>query len=161
MNVLEGELARGETGVACRIGRYRLPIPDAILAAEPALARTVGRTVAVGIRPEAISVGMGDDGGLRGTVVVSEELGSEVISHVEVDAKSVRDEAIVEGLPDDATSASGAATRTAAPGKTVVVARLPPEADYRRGTSLSLAFDPHKLHFFDLNSGETLRARSL
>ncbi len=161
MNVLEGELARGEAGVDCRIGQYRVPIPEAILAAEPALARSVGRTVAVGIRPEAISVAMGEDGGLRGTVVVSEELGSEVISHIEAEAKSVRDEAIVEGLPDDATSASGAATRTPEPGNAVIVARLPPEADYRRGTSLALAFDSRKLHFFDLDTGKTLRAGPL
>ncbi len=161
MNVLEGELARGEAGLDCRIGQYSVPIPEAILATEPALARSIGRTVAVGIRPEAITIGTGDDGGLRGTVVVSEELGSEVISHIEVEAKLVRDEAIVEGLPDDATSASGAATRTPDPGKAVIVARLPPEADYRRGTSLSLAFDPPKLHFFDVGTGETLRARSL
>ena len=91
------------------IGRYRVPIPEAILAEEPALARSIGRTVAVGIRPEAISVAHGRRRRLRGTVVVSEELGSEVISHVEVEATPVRDEAIVEGLTDDVSP--GAAPR--------------------------------------------------
>ena len=157
MNVLEGELSRGDGGADCRIGPYRLPIPETILAAEPALARSIGRTVAVGIRPEAISVTPADNGGLRGTVVVSEELGSEVISHVEVDAQSVRDEAIVEGMPDEASTGSGAAVRAPDTGKAVIVARLPAEADYRRGTSVSLAFEPHKLHFFDPDSGATLR----
>jgi multiple sugar transport system ATP-binding protein len=160
MNVLEGELSRGEGGAECRIGPYRLPIPEAILVADPALARSIGRTVAVGIRPEAIAVTPGDNGGLRGTVIVSEELGSEVISHVEVEAKSVRDEAIVEGLSDEASSGSGAAARAPDDGKSVVVARLPAEADYRRGTSVSLEFAPHRLHFFDPESGETLRSTS-
>ncbi len=158
MNVLEGELARGDGGADCRIGPYRLPIPETILAAEPALARSIGRTVAVGIRPEAIAVTPGGNGGLPGTVIVSEELGSEVMSHVEVDAKSVRDEAIVEGLPDEAPSASGAAARAPEDGKSVIVARLPAEADYRRGTSVSLEFEAHKLHFFDPETGETLRS---
>jgi ABC-type sugar transport system ATPase subunit len=78
-----------------------------VIAVEPALAQSVGRTVAVGIRPEAISVIPGGQDGLRGAVVVSEELGSEVISHIEVSATSVRDEAIVEGLPEG-TSAGAA-----------------------------------------------------
>jgi multiple sugar transport system ATP-binding protein len=158
MNVLEGELSRGDGGADCRIGPYRFPIPETILAADPALARSIGRKVAVGLRPEAIAVTPGDDGGLPGTVIVSEELGSEVISHVEIEAKSVRDEAIVEGLSGEASSASGAAVRTPEDGKAVIVARLPAEADYRRGTSVSLEFEPHKLHFFDPQSGETLRS---
>jgi multiple sugar transport system ATP-binding protein len=158
MNVLEGELTRSDGGTDCRIGTYRLPVPEATLAAEPALARSLGRAVAVGIRPEAIRVTPGNNGGLIGTVIVSEELGSEVISHVEVDAKSVRDEAIVEGLSDEASSAGGAAVTTPEAGKAVVVARLPAEADYRRGTSVSLEFEPHKLHFFDPETGETLRS---
>ena len=138
MNVLEGELTRGDGGVDCRIGPYRVPIPDKILAAEPALARSIGRTVAVGIRPEAISVVSGDGhGGLRGTVVVSEELGSEVISHVEVEAKSVRDEAIVEGLPTMPPTEAAPRPGGRPERKTVIVARLPAEADYRRGTPLA------------------------
>jgi multiple sugar transport system ATP-binding protein len=159
MNVVEGRLRQGESGIECHVGDYRIAIPDQIIAAEPALVQSVGRTVAVGIRPEAISVVPGGQDGLRGAVVVSEELGSEVISHVEVSATSVRDEAIVEGLPEGTPAGAAPAAGGDRKGKAVIVARLPPEAGFRRGTSVSLVFDPKKLHFFDLGDGRTLRAR--
>jgi multiple sugar transport system ATP-binding protein len=159
MNVLEGELTRDDGRINCRIGTYPVPIPDEIIASEPDLAQAIGRTVAVGIRPEAISVTPGDGPGLHGKVVVSEELGSEVISHIEVEATSIRDEAIVEGLTNDAPNGMSAETGRTQAGTTVIVARLPPEADFRRGTPLSLEFDPHKLHFFDLDTGNALRTR--
>ena len=159
MNVVEGELGRGDGGIDCRIGPYRVRIPDHILAEEPTLARSIGRTVAVGIRPESISIATAEQHGLHGTVVVSEELGSEVISHVEVEATSIRDEAIVEGLTDDGSAGSAPEPVRIQTGKTVIVARLPAEADFRRGTPLSLMFDANKLHFFDVDSGTTLRTR--
>jgi multiple sugar transport system ATP-binding protein len=159
MNVVEAELSRGEGGVECRIGALCLPIPDRTLTEEPALARAIGRTVAVGIRPEAISVLAPDGGGLAGTVVVSEELGSEVIAHVEVEATPVTDEAVVEGLTDDGAAAIAPEIARAPTGKTVIVARLPAEAEVRRGTRLSLVFDVNKLHFFDIDDGITLRTQ--
>ena len=158
MNVVEGELVRGDGGIDCRIGPYRVRIPDQLLAEEPALARSIGRTVAVGIRPESICIAADEDG-LHGTVVVSEELGSEVISHVEVEATSIRDEAIVEGLTDDGSAGPAPEPVGIQTGKTVIVARLPAEADFRRGTPLSLVFDANKLHFFDVGTGTTLRTR--
>ena len=159
MNVLEGEITRHGGGIDCRIGRYHIPIPDEIIAGEPDLAQAIGQTVAVGIRPEAISVTLGDGPGLHGKVVVSEELGSEVISHVEVEATSIRDDAIVEGLTNDAPNGTTPEAGRTHKDKTVIVARLPPEADFRRGTPLVLAFDANKLHFFDLQSGNALRTR--
>ena len=73
MNVVEGRLSQGTVAsVPCR--RLHIAIPDQIIVERPALARAVGRTVAVGIRPEAVSVVPGGQDGLRGTVVVSEEL---------------------------------------------------------------------------------------
>ena len=157
MNVLEGELIRGDGGIECRLGSHRIPLPDRILDEEPALARAIGRTVAVGIRPEAISVAASDQDGFRGTVVVSEELGSEVISHVEVEATPVRDESVADGLTDDVPAGMTTEIGRARTSKTVIVARLPAEADVRRGTRLSLVFDANKLHFFDVNDGTTLR----
>jgi len=159
MNVVEGELSRGDAGVVCRIGSHSIALPDRLLAAEPALARAIGRTVAVGIRPEAISVATGDDkDALHGTVVVSEELGSEVVAHIEIEATPVSDEAIVEGLTDDVAAGMAPRASSGGAGKTVIVARLDAESHVPRGTSLSLRFDTKKLHFFDRDDGSTLRA---
>jgi multiple sugar transport system ATP-binding protein len=158
MNVVEGELSRGDGGVVCRIGSHLIALPDRLLADEPALARAVGRTVAVGIRPESISVVPDDQSGLHGTVVVSEELGSEVVSHIEIEATAVSDEAIVEGLTDEVVAGMPPRAGTGRAGTTVIVARLDAETDVPRGTSLSLVFDTNKLHFFDRDDGSTLRA---
>ena len=159
MNVVEGELSRGDAGVVCRIGSHSIALPDRLLAAEPALARAIGRTVAVGIRPEAISVATGDDkDALHGTVVVSEELGSEVVAHIEIEATPVSDEAIVEGLTDDVAAGMAPRASSGGAGKTVIVARLDAESHVPRGTSLSLRFDTKKLHFFDRDDGSTLRS---
>ena len=159
MNVVEGELSRSEGSVQCRIGSHQITLPNGLLANEPALARAIGRTVAVGIRPEAISVAPRNQDGLRGVVVVSEELGSEVISHLEVEAKPIKDDAIVEGLNNDVAAGMIPGSRMAQTGRTVLVARLAADADVRRGTSLTLVFDTNKLHFFDLADGTTLRTQ--
>ena len=159
MNVVEGQLTRGDGGIECRIGSYGVPIPDRVLSDQPALAGAIGRTLAVGIRPEAITVAPSDGHGLPGTVVVSEELGSEVISHIEVEATPIRREAVVEGLTGDASAGVGSEIGTAVTRQAVMVARLPAEADVRRGTLLSLVFDANKMHFFDLDDGSALRTR--
>ena len=159
MNIVEGQLTRGEGGIECRIGSYAVPIPDRVLADHPALAGAIGRTLAVGIRPEAITVAPSDRDGLHGTVVVSEELGSEIISHIEVEATPVRREAVVEGLTGDPSARVGSEIGTAVMRQAVIVARLPAETDVRRGTLLSLVFDANKLHFFDLDDGSALRTK--
>ncbi len=159
LNVVEGRLTPVETGIECQIGSYRFPIPARILAEEPSLARSIGKPVAVGIRPEAISVTPNGTGALAGTVVVSEELGSEVISHIEVEATSVEDEAIIDGLPEGAPSPGAASVGDEKHNIAVLIARLAAHANYKRGTPVSIGFETDALHFFDLDGGATLRAR--
>src|SRR5205085_11060154 len=80
-----------------------LPLPPAILSARPALAGYVGRSIAVGIRPEALDEPgrrNGDGGSLRGVVRAIEALGPEQLAHVEVEAKPVLVEDVLEGLVD-------------------------------------------------------------
>ena len=75
-----------------------------MLSARPALAGYAGRSIAVGIRPEALDHAgrtNGDDGGrLRGIVRAVEALGPELLAHVEVDAKPVLVDDVLEGLVD-------------------------------------------------------------
>jgi multiple sugar transport system ATP-binding protein len=156
MNLVEGRLLRGDRGVGCLIGSHTIPVPDRVLADQPTLARAIGQTIAVGIRPEAISADADDGNGLPGTVVVSEELGSEVISHIEVDAVPVQGEAVRHRRAAEVVEAETSVTEPRSV-KTIIIARLPGEAGVTRGTRLSLAFDANKLHFFDLSTGETLR----
>jgi ABC-type sugar transport system ATPase subunit len=157
MNVVEGRLERHDGTTECRIGSYVLQLPQEVLARRPALARATGRPVAVGIRPEALVTAAGDEDGLRSTVVVSEALGAEVLAHVEIDATPVVREEILEGLADTTADAHGVIAENEV-GKTTIVARLPAEAVVHRGDVLTLAVDPHKVHFFDLDEGRALRS---
>jgi multiple sugar transport system ATP-binding protein len=155
MNVVEGRLVRQEDNVICRIGAYPLRLPDALVASQPDIEGAIGQTFAVGLRPEAIALSSSGDG-IPGTVIVAEELGSEVIAHVEIEATPIRREEVLEGLDDDG-SAPSAGLGGLDPDTTVVVARLPAEAAVRRGTRVTLAIDAGKIHFFDVSDGHTLR----
>jgi len=154
MNLVEAQLIQGDRGTDCVVGSYRVPIPDRILASEAALARAVGGRIAVGVRPEAISVA--DTGeGLHGTVVVSEALGAEVLSHIEVNAVPIRSEETSFRRADEGGPITSEA-RTTNGGKTTLVARLLGGAHPPRGAAVSVVFDATGLHFFDLEDGHTL-----
>ena len=143
----------------CRIGSHSIPISDRILADHPLLAGAAGQTVAVGVRPDAISVTPGGGDGLAGTVAVCEELGSEVLLHIDVEATPARHESVVDGLADEAAGSAPSGIAAAA-GRTIVVARLPGDTSVARGTPVSLTFAADLLHFFSLQDGSALRARS-
>ena len=104
MNMLEGTLERDGDGLVCRIGATTLTLPAEVLQARPELASHVGKPIAVGIRPEALDEPGGRNGGdggrLRGRVPAVEALGPEQLAHVEIEAKPVLVEDVLEGLVD-------------------------------------------------------------
>ena len=143
MNMLEGTIeAEG-----CRVGTALLPAPAGL---------TVGKNVAVGIRPEALALPGGDDRPrLRGRVATVEALGPEQLAHVEVEARPVLAEEVLEGLvdADDAKELAELVDENRA----TVVARLDASAAVRPDDQIELAVDVRRLHFFDLETGETCR----
>jgi multiple sugar transport system ATP-binding protein len=164
MNVVEASVEAGDGGSVLRVGSATLPLPRETLSARPALARYAGRTIAVGIRPEALDESArrnGDDTGrLRGIVRAVEALGPEQLAHVEVQAKPVLVEDVLEGLVDQeqaqelAEILPGGADGDWA----MMVARLDAAASVRADDTIDLAVDLRKLHFFDLDSGEAIGA---
>ena len=104
MNMLEGTLEREGDGLVCRVGSATLTLPPEVLSARPALAGYVGKPIAVGIRPEALDEpgrrDGGDGGRLRGRVHAVEALGPEQLAHVEIEAKPVLVDDVLEGLVD-------------------------------------------------------------
>jgi multiple sugar transport system ATP-binding protein len=158
MNLLRAELVAGDGGpVRCRIGSASIAIPDRLLDQHPALVRSIGSEVAIGIRPDAVAVTTGADAGLAGRVIAVERLGSAEIVHIDCDATPVVHEAVTDGMTDDllAPVVGGAAENGAR--HTTVVAELNGDAGRRRGDQVSLQIDPVKMHFFDLDTGQTLR----
>ena len=163
MNMLEATLERDGDGLVCRVGSATLKLPASALSARPALARYAGRSIAVGIRPEALDHAgrmNGDDGGrLRGIVRVVEALGPELLAHVEVDAKPVLADEVIEGLVDMEQADELAEILPDAEGdQTTLVARLDASASVRPEDVIELSVDLPKLHFFELESGATIAA---
>jgi multiple sugar transport system ATP-binding protein len=165
MNVLEGSLARQGDALVCLIGATSLALTPEVLNERPALANHAGKPIAVGIRPEAIDEpgrrDGGDGGRLRGRVQAIEALGSELLVHVEIEAKPVLVEDVLEGLVDAEQAAELAEIKTdtdADSSRAIVVARLDASARVRADDEVELAVDVRKLHFFDLESGEAIVA---
>ena len=163
MNMLEGSLERRADDLVCRIGTAALTLPPEVLDARPTLERHLGRPIAVGIRPEALDEPGRRDGGdgglLRGRVQAVEALGPEQLAHVEIDAKPVLVEDVLEGLVDaeEAEDLAEIKTETDADGsRATVVARLDASAKIRPDEPIELAVDLRRLHFFDIGSGEAI-----
>jgi len=165
MNILEATVERKGDDVVCTVGPATIALPPQVLSARPALLGYAGRTIALGIRPEALDEsaarnGNGDGGRLRGVVRAIEALGPEQLAHVEVEAKPVLAEEVVEGLVDIEEADDLAEIRSDADGavRAMVVARLDASASVRPEETVELVVNLQKLHFFDLDTGATIGA---
>jgi multiple sugar transport system ATP-binding protein len=161
MNVVEGTLAQDGDGLVCSIGPATIPLPHEVAAGRPALAGYAGRTVAVGLRPEALDDRNRQDGvaRLRGVVRAIEALGPEQLVHAEVEAKQVLVEDVVEGLVDMEEAQDLADLKAEGSGdRALLVARLDAATPVRQDEAMELQVDPRRLHFFDLETGEAIRA---
>jgi multiple sugar transport system ATP-binding protein len=160
MNVLEGTLERQGDALVCRIGQAALTLPAELLAARPSLGEHLGRTIAVGIRPEALNEPGrregGDGGRLHGRIVAVEALGPEQLAHIEIEARPALVEHVLEGLVDEEQADDLA--DIIPEGHAVVVARLDASARVRADDEIELAVDLRRLHFFDLATGEAIGA---
>jgi len=160
MNVIEATLERDGDGASLRIGSSTLALPMQVLNGRPALANYAGKALAVGIRPEALDESArrnGDSGGLRGVVSAVEALGPEQLAYVDVEAKPVLVDDVLEGLVDMEQAEELVELKSDADGgRTTLVARLAASTSVRPDETVELAVDLHKLHFFDLASGATI-----
>jgi multiple sugar transport system ATP-binding protein len=152
MNMLEATLERSNGHLAAVAGAQRISLREDVLNARPALARYEGRTVVVGIRPEALrdpATG-GDvpgDNRIKGKVVLREDLGAEVIAHLLVDATPAATDEVRELARD-----TGAEIEAGA-GEAEVVARLDPKSKIREGETTEVAVDTSAVGFFDPETG--------
>jgi multiple sugar transport system ATP-binding protein len=130
MNLLEARLVPAGDGFDVAIGRQRLRLPDALVAARPGLRVFADRPVVVGIRPESVALGGGAGDGegraLEVDVALVEALGSEVLVHADVDVARV-------------------------------TLRLPAGTVTHPGDRLTVAVDPSRLHLFDPETERSIR----
>jgi multiple sugar transport system ATP-binding protein len=152
MNIFEATVERRDGGLAIKLGDQELAVPQDVAQRRPALAGYTGRALAVGIRPEHLedaSIARNGSGRLRGRVLLTEALGSEILAHVEVQAKPVRTDDVVEGAVVDAEEQQVAADLMSA----TLVGRLDPASRVRPDSDVELSVDTEKLQFFDLETG--------
>src|SRR5919109_452768 len=163
MNIVEATVERHDgSGLAVRIGEQHLPVPQSVASRRPALAGYAGRKLALGIRPEHLEdAALARNGAarLRGKVLLTEALGSEILAHVEMTATPVVTEDVVEGAVYEAEEADMVTDLMSEDesGHTTFVGRLDPASRARPDSDIELAVDTNKLQFFDLETGFAIR----
>jgi multiple sugar transport system ATP-binding protein len=132
-------------------------VGSTVLPGKPGLEALAGKPVAVGIRPEALDLPTGDDRPrIRGRVETVEALGPELLVHVEVEARPVLGEHVLEGLVDAEEAGELAEIKEAGGEHATLVARIDASAAIRPDDQIELAVDVRRLHFFDLDSGAAI-----
>ena len=163
MNIVEGTVERRDgDGLAVKIGEQELPVPQEVIARRAALGGYAGRKLAVGIRPEHIedaALARNGSARLRGKVLLTEALGSEILAHVEMKATPVVTEDVVEAAVYEADEAEVVTDLLSQDesGRTTFVGRLDPASRVRPDDEIELAVDSAKLQFFDLETGFAIR----
>jgi len=152
-----GDAGPGPGGPEVIFGPHRLRVPPGVLREHPALEKYLGRTVVVGIRPEnledaALVPDAAPESVLDVSVELREELGAEVNAHctVGVPPLQVAAVAIGDSEPDPAEIEE-------VPQIPAIIARLDPRTAIREGERARLHVDLDSLHFFDPDTGDSLR----
>ena len=143
MNLLAVELFETESGPEARFGQTSILFSGEVLAERPRIASAAGHAVVLGIRPEAFRPV--DTGGLAGTVAFVEDLGANLLVHVDVEAADRLKSLSAE--EDDVT--------LSAPRLRVIVDST---SRVKIGERLSLAADPARIHVFDAATEAAMRA---
>ncbi|MCB2399223.1 ABC transporter ATP-binding protein [Rhizobium ruizarguesonis] len=143
MNLLATDLFATENGPEARFGQASILFSGEVLAERPRIAAAAGRAVVLGIRPEAFQPV--DAGGLTGTVAFVEDLGANLLVHVDVEAADRLKSLAAE--EDDVT--------LSAPRLRVIIDAT---RRVKIGERLSLAADPARIHVFDAATEAAIRA---
>jgi multiple sugar transport system ATP-binding protein len=161
MNLIEATLERGGDsgtgGPQVVFGSHRLRVPGGVIRQHPALEKYLGRTVVTGIRPEhledaALVPGAGPESVIEVSVELREELGAEVNAHCTVGVPPLQVAAVAIG-----DSEPDAAEIEEVPQIPAIIARLDPRTAIREGERARIHVDLESLHFFDPDSGDSLR----
>jgi multiple sugar transport system ATP-binding protein len=157
MNLVEATLEPGADGPEVIFGPHRLRVPAAVIRQHQALEKYLGRKVVTGIRPEnledaALVPDAPPESVLEVSVELREELGAEVNAHCTVGVPPLQVAAVAIG-----DSEPDAAEIEEVPQIPAIIARLDPRTTIREGERARLRVDLDSLHFFDPESGDSLR----
>jgi len=137
------------------IGDYAIELPTSA-----GLVAYAGRRVALGARPEHIRLGSPSESkGLRARVLYVEDLGAEVVAHLETEAVPVLTDDVREIVADTDDVSLQDLAKEARERRSRVVVRFPAESRTRVGDDVRLLVDPARLQLFDLDTGLALPLR--
>jgi multiple sugar transport system ATP-binding protein len=145
----------GEGATSLRLGSQTIPLPASLLTARPGLRQYADRSLVVGIRPEdlpLLGTGATQDHGqatFEGDVDLVEALGAELLVHFTSDAEPVD---VGETDGEEASGLSEGKLAQAGQG----VARVDAHAHVATGSRARFQVDPHRLHFFDVATGDAV-----
>jgi multiple sugar transport system ATP-binding protein len=155
MNMLEVTIAEANGGLVAQGANQSLTLSDDAVSAHPELKAYVGRSVVLGIRPEdledaALAKDTPFEQRLKGKVILTEALGSEVMAHFTVpippalteEARELAEDIGVEGLPQQGNDTEAD-----------VVGRFGARTRVKAGDDVEVAVDTRGLHFFDPETG--------
>ena len=144
MNFLAADLVASDRGVEARCGQATLVFPAGV--ARPAIRANVGRSVVLGIRPEAfraVAPGTSEADATMGTVAFVEDLGASLLAHVEIGAA---DHLKISAEDADEPAAFSHRLRVVLDG----------DRGLRAGDRLALVADPARIHLFDAKTEQAL-----
>jgi multiple sugar transport system ATP-binding protein len=145
MNLLRVGLDSNDDGLSIVLGEQRLAIPASYTSSHE-LPKVDGPGVVFGVRPEDVEVLEGSsDGALVTKVERREALGAEILVHL----------SMVDTDGDNAIVVNDSGAVVARPMR--LVAKMGPRSGVSVGDHLSVRLNGNHFHFFDADSGETLR----
>jgi multiple sugar transport system ATP-binding protein len=163
MNLVQARLERQDGRLVCGLGDQALELPEQVVARCPELSAHLGKTIGLGIRPEHLhdaGLTAGAEAGrkLRGQVVTTELLGSELLAHVELAVTPVVTEEVLEVAEDVDRAVREDLRSEAREHRSVFVGRFDARSSVKAGDIVEMVVDTDRLHFFDLESEQALDA---
>ncbi|MBE7190422.1 MAG: hypothetical protein INR67_19195, partial [Jatrophihabitans endophyticus] len=122
------------------------PVPDAVMAGRPALARYADREVVLGIRPEAFRLAEPGSGRPTGPVILTEMTGADAYVFLDLPVPNI--------VPGRAKSDEEELVHD---GVTRITARVEPVQLPDRGQPVGLEAPLSRVHVFDPATGEAIR----
>jgi multiple sugar transport system ATP-binding protein len=156
MNLVEATIHKVGENYAAKLGGDTITLHDEALAAHPEITSFAdGRKVILGVRPEsledaAIATDTPADRRIRGKVVLTEALGSEILAHIAIEAHSATTPETRELKQD---TGEDRPVTVIEQDSTVIVCRFNPRSRAKDGDTVEVAVDTRALHFFDESTG--------
>ncbi len=149
MNLYDGELHLEGEGGTVTIGSQTIALAPESLVDRPALRNYDGKRIVLGVRPEdfedaSVVSNAADDRRMKADVKLVEALGSELMVHMAIDAKTVD-----SGDPDAPEELPGERSAN-------LIARFSPRSRVRVDDQVDVVVASERLHFFDAQTHEAI-----